>query len=121
MNIQCPQRESIGWASIAACSAKILICAGMFIMALNCTPVTISNSWGQSTPSSMTKLLRGEVTSVGRNQVVIGDKPYDLTNDVVIKDDRERPLELKNISMGDQVSFHLRQGLIDQLVLILPK
>ena len=89
-------------------------------MALNAWIMVPSSSLGQST-ISVSNLMRGEVTSMGPKQVVIGSKPYSLTDDAVIKDDREQSLELKNISIGDRVAFHLRQGQIDQLVLLVPK
>ncbi|HKN87234.1 MAG TPA: hypothetical protein VJV04_10270 [Nitrospiraceae bacterium] len=112
------KRERHTW--IAGWFGETLLWIALSFMALNASIMAPSISLGQST-TSMINLMRGEVTAIGLKQVVIGSKPYIVTDDVVIKDDREQPLELKNISIGDRVAFHLRQGLIDQLVLVLPK
>lgn len=121
MNVQSGEKKRAVLNWIAAWFGKTLLWTGVPFLALNASIMAPSISLGQSMTSVMLNLMRGDVTSVSYKQVVIGNKPYTLTDDVVIKDDRERPLELKNISVGDRVAFHLRQGLIDQLVLVRPK
>jgi hypothetical protein len=65
--------------------------------------------------------LRGEMEEVLRDTVIIDNKRYELREDVVLKDDRDQPRELKDFKAGSLVAYHLKMGRIDQLVLILPK
>ena len=65
--------------------------------------------------------FQGEVAETFRDAILIDGKRYDLRADVVIKDDRDQPRELKDFRAGSFVAYHLKMGRIDQLVLILPK
>jgi hypothetical protein len=64
--------------------------------------------------------LPGEVTAKRDNVVQINNTPYTLAQDVSITDDRMRPMELKDLMPGTPVMFHLRQGRIDRIVILLP-
>ncbi len=119
-NVHYDEKKRVRRTWIVPWFGETFLWVGLSFMALNASIMAPSTSLGQTT-ISVINMMRGEVTSTGPKQVVVGSKPYILTDDVVIKDDRERSVELKNISIGDRVAFHLRQGQIDQLVLLLPK
>jgi len=65
--------------------------------------------------------LRGEVGETVKDAILIDNKRYELREDVMMKDDRDQPRELKDFKAGSLVAYHLKMGRIDQLVLMLPK
>jgi len=81
----------------------------------------VADGWAQSTATIVASSLRGEVTGVNNNQVIIDNKSYQLISNIVITDERQQRRELKDLSIGEQVAFHLTNGVIDRLVVILPR
>jgi hypothetical protein len=63
----------------------------------------------------------GQVTAKRGNEITINEKVYSLHPEVTIKDDEEKSRELKDIEPGAELLFHLTQGRIDQIVLLLPR
>lgn len=63
----------------------------------------------------------GQVTAVQGKTVQINGKNYELKANVVIQDEEGKPMEPGEIVPGAEVKFHLKEGQIDQMVLILPK
>ncbi len=63
----------------------------------------------------------GQVTAVQGKTVGIDGKSYELKPNVVIQDEEGNPMEPAEIVPGAAVKFHLKEGQIDQMVLILPK
>ena len=70
---------------------------------------------------SLADFKSGQVTDKQGNKLEIDKKDYVLKSDVTVRDDEGRPRELSEVLPGAVVQFHLKQGRIDQLVLILPR
>lgn len=78
--------------------------------------------WAQTAgPSSMANFLSGQVTANEGNDIQINNKNYPLQKGVTITDDEGKPRDLKDLVPGAEVKFHLKNGQIDQIVLVLPK
>ncbi len=74
-----------------------------------------------SSPQPRTGFQSGQVTGKRGSSIQINQREYLLDKEVTVKDDEDRPRELKDINEGAEVLFHLKRDRIDQLVLILPK
>jgi hypothetical protein len=82
----------------------------------------VDESLAQSSGSaSLADFKSGQVTEKKGNRLEIDKKDYVLQANVTVKDDEGRPRELSDVVPGTMVQFHLKQGRIDQLVLVLPK
>lgn len=63
---------------------------------------------------------RGEVTAKRERALLINNKEYSLLAEVTVKDTASMPRALNDVVPGMEVLFHLRQGRIDQIIIILP-
>ena len=70
---------------------------------------------------SLADFKSGQVTDKKGNRLEIDKKDYVLKSDVTVRDDEGRPRDLSEVAPGAIVQFHLKQGHIDQLVLVLPR
>ena len=73
------------------------------------------------TPGSITSLPSGQVTAQRVDEIQISNRNYPLDPNVVVIDDAGSPSNLKDLKPGDLVRFHLRQGRVDRIILIIPK
>ena len=71
--------------------------------------------------ASLADFKSGQVTDRQGNKLQIDKKDYVLQSNVSVKDDEGKQRELTEVVPGVMVQFHLKQGRIDQLVLVLPK
>ena len=74
-----------------------------------------------SEPAPLAGFQSGQVTGKQGTTLAIDNNSYQLTPDVSVKDEEGNPLQLSDVVPGVEVMFHLKQGRIDKLVLILPK
>lgn len=84
----------------------------------------LHEGWAQTSgfPSAVVaSFTPGQVTAVQGKTIQINGKNYDLKPDVVIQDEEGQPVEPAGIVPGAEVKFHLKEGQIDKMVLILPK
>jgi len=70
---------------------------------------------------SLADFKSGQVTDRKGHQIEIDKKDYALQANVTVRDDEGRPRDLKEVTPGTFVQFHLKQGRIDQIVLELPR
>ena len=70
---------------------------------------------------SLADFKSGQVTDKQGNRLQIDNKDYVLQSNVSVKDDEGKQRELSEVGPGAVVQFHLKQGHIDQLVLVLPR
>lgn len=81
-----------------------------------------SEGWGQGTAQeSRLGYQTGQVTARHGQSIQINKKDYAVDDSVTVKDDEDRPRELKDIKEGSEVQFHLRRDKIDAIILILPR
>ena len=101
-------------------AVALLIIGGVPIGGL--TLVGVDEGLAQSSGSaSLADFKSGQVTDRQGNRLEIDKKDYLLKSDVTVRDDEGKPRDLKEVTPGSIVQFHLKQGRIDQLVLVLPR
>lgn len=71
--------------------------------------------------ASLADFKSGQVTDKKGSHLEIDKKDYVLQAKVTVTDDEGKPRDLSEVVPGAMVQFHLKQGRIDQLVLLLPK
>lgn len=70
--------------------------------------------------SQIEDFVMGEVTGKRDKVIQIDSKDYSFLADVIVKDQNLTPRDLKDVVPGTQVMFHLKQGRIDQIIILLP-
>jgi len=68
-----------------------------------------------------TDMKSGQITAKAEKSVEINGKDYVFQKNIVFADDEGEWREWTEFKKRDQVQFHLKQGQIDYLVLVLPK
>ena len=76
---------------------------------------------GPSSSAGSATFQSGQITANLATGLQMDHKHYPLDSIVTITDDEGRARELKDLVPGSRVQFHLKQGRIDKIVLILPK
>lgn len=109
-------RQHTTLVSLAAIAIGLLVSGTQFTGTLT---DAVANSVDASPLDSF---LPGEVTARQEKETIlqINNKDYSVREDVLIRDDKMGPMTLKDLVPGTQVMFHLRQGRIDQIVILLP-
>jgi hypothetical protein len=74
----------------------------------------------QKEVSQIEGFVMGEVTDKRDNVIRIDSREYPFLADVIVKDQNLTPRTLKDVVTGTQVMFHLKQGRIDQIIILLP-
>ena len=77
-------------------------------------------SASQKEVNQLEGFVMGEVTDRRDNVIRIDSREYPFFADVIVKDQNLTPRALKDIVTGTQVMFHLKQGRIDQIIILLP-
>ncbi len=81
-----------------------------------------ATSWAQSLSSPSTAGFQtGEVGSSSDKHMVIDHKSYAVSPEVKVTDDEGGTREYKQVGPDQIVMFHLKNGQIDQLIIVLPK
>lgn len=99
----------------------------IFAVAMIVMPATLSVQLGfdiaGAAPREANEIegfVMGHVTGKRENLLQIDNKEYPFFADVIVKDQNLTPMALKDIVPGTQVMFHLKQGRIDQIIILLP-
>jgi len=80
------------------------------------------NAWADmSTTAQMGGMQEGEVTSIGSTTLDVAGHMYRLHPDVTIKDDKGRPMELKQLRPGLVVQYWLKENALSKIVVLLPR
>jgi hypothetical protein len=88
--------------------------------------IFVGGGWAQTTdsgssPDSKIRFQSGQVTAKQGNSLQINKQSYSLHPEVIITDDEGKPRNEKDLVPGVEVRFHLKRGIIDQVIVILPK
>ena len=101
-------------------TVALLIIGGVPIGGI--TLVGVDEALAQTSGSgSLADFKSGRVTDKKGNRLEIDKKDYVLQANVTVRDEEGKPRDLSEVMPGAFVQFHLKQGRIDQLVLLLPK
>jgi hypothetical protein len=115
------ERESLRMNQRSLTSTSTLVVALMLV--LTNLPVIRSSDIavaGQKEDVQLQDFIMGEVTGKRENAIRIDSKEYPFFSDVIVKDQNLTPMALKDVVPGTQVMFHLKQGRIDQIIILLP-
>jgi hypothetical protein len=109
-----------GWTgNLRLAPLAVLLAVGVVLGAADATPAQGTNQRGGPFPA-MSTFQAGMITGVHGTTVQINGKDYDLQPNVQIKKPDGMVMEAQNIRKGALAQFHLKQGKIDQLVVLLP-
>lgn len=64
---------------------------------------------------------QGMVTAVYEASIDIDSKNYGLKPNVMIVNEQGQPIEMGSVMPNSEVKFHLKEGLIDKMMVILPR
>lgn len=76
---------------------------------------------GSSSPAGSATFQSGQITAKLATGLQIDNKHYSVDTRVTITDDEGRTRGLKDLVRGSRVQFHLKQGRVDKIMLLLPK
>jgi hypothetical protein len=94
----------------------VIIVLGNLIVASTSDIVVAAEKDG----SELEDFVMGQVTDKRENLIRIDSKEYPFFADVIVKDQNLSPRVLKDVVPGTQVMFHLKQGRIDQIIILFP-
>ena len=77
---------------------------------------------GESDAGHFVDFAPGEITYANEKEriVRVKDKEYRVLDTVSITDVRRNAMEWKDLNPSTQILFHLKQGRIDQIIILLP-
>lgn len=99
-----------------------ILAVGVIVMSMNliiAATFDIAEA-AQKESTEIEDFVLGEVTDKRENVIRIDSKEYSFFADVIVKDQNLMPKTFKDVVPGTQVMFHLRQGRIDQIIILLP-
>lgn len=70
---------------------------------------------------SVKSLPSGQITAKRESEIQIDQKTYPLQPNVLVQDEEGRPLDFNALQVGTRVSFHVKNGRIDQIVVALAR
>jgi hypothetical protein len=79
-------------------------------------------AWAE-TPSvpQLGTLPEGEITAVGLTTVDVAGRFYGLHPKLTIVSDEGQPMELKQLRPGLIIQYHVKEGALDRIVVIMPR
>ncbi len=103
------------WANYVSVIVVIIVLANLIVTSTSDIVVA-----AQKEGSQLEDFVMGEVTGKRENILRIDSKEYSFFTDVIVKDQNLTPRTLQDVVPGTQVMFHLKQGRIDQIIILLP-
>jgi len=112
-----------GLATQTAEDPSILLVAfaimGLFIVT---TEGRVPSAWADELSlSQLGKLPEGEITSVGATTLDVAGRFYGLHPKLTIVSDEGKPMELKQLRPGLIVQYNVKEGLLDRIVVLIPR
>lgn len=79
-------------------------------------------AWAE-TPSvpQLGTLPEGEITAVGSTTVDVAGRLYGLHPKLTIVSDEGQPMELQQLRPGLVIQYHVKEGALDRIVVIMPR
>ena len=93
-------------------AALVLLLAGCVVIG------SLAGAFAEGVPPGFKS---GKVTAMRHQEIQVNLKNYRLHRTVKVQDDAGTLRELRDISKGSFVMFHLARGRVDQIILILPR
>jgi hypothetical protein len=83
--------------------------------------VTVPASWAYAEKDPYSNFKSGDVTDIQEKAIQIDRIRYPLVESVIVMDQYERLVSVKDLVPGERVLFHLdSNGRIDRIVLLIP-
>jgi hypothetical protein len=115
MNLRHWMCERNVWVHYVSVIAVIIVLANLIVASTSDIVVA-----AEKEGSELEDFVMGEVTDKRENRIRIDSKEYSFFADVIVKDQNLSPRVLKDVVPGTQVMFRLKQGRIDQIIILLP-
>lgn len=71
--------------------------------------------------SQLGNLPEGEITAVGPTTIDVAGRFYGLHPKLTIVSDEGQPMELKQLRPGLIIQYHVKEGALDRIVVIIPR
>lgn len=66
-------------------------------------------------------LPEGEITEVGSSTLDVAGRFYGLDPKLTIVSDEGKPMEFKQLRPGLVIQYHVKEGLLDRIIVLLPR
>ena len=66
-------------------------------------------------------LPEGEITAVGSSTLDVAGRFYGLHSKLTIVSDEGQPMEFKQLRPGLVIQYHVKEGLLDRIIVLLPQ
>lgn len=66
-------------------------------------------------------LPEGEITAVGSSTLDVAGRFYGLHPKLTIVSDEGQPMEFKQLRPGLVIQYHVKEGLLDRIIVLLPR
>lgn len=106
-----PSRAFIALAIVATVSGVVSTTGGL-----------IPAAWADE-PSvpQLGVLPEGEITAVGSSTLDVAGRFYGLHPKLTIVSDEGKPMEFKQLRPGLVIQYHVKEGLLDRIIVLLPR
>lgn len=96
-----------------------LVIVGLFIMT---TDGRIPSAWADA-PSVPQRgnLPEGEITAVRSTTIDVAGRLYGLHPKLTIVSDEGKPMELMQLKLGMIIQYHVKEGALDQIIVLMPR
>ena len=71
--------------------------------------------------SQLGSLPEGEITAVGSTTLDVAGRFYSLHPKLTIVSDEGEPMELKQLRPGLVIQYHVKEGALDRIIVLLPR
>jgi hypothetical protein len=102
--------------AVTSLALSLLVCVAPSVVVESAMAQTAAITTGP-----LAGFLLGQVSEIGSQHILINNKRYELRDDAVLRDDRDRPRQLKDFEVESHVAYHVKYGRIDEMVLLLPR
>ena len=106
-----PSRLFIALAIVATVSGVVSTTEGLMSTALADEP---------SVPQ-LGVLPEGEITAVGSSTLDVAGRFYGLHSKLTIVSDEGQPMEFKQLRPGLIIQYHVKEGLLDRIIVLTPR
>lgn len=107
-------RLDVSWPSYLLAAAMLLLVN--FPVILTAAVVMAAST----DASEIDNFEKGEVAAKRDHALLINNKEYSVLADVTVKDTTLTSRNFNDVVPGIEILFHIRQGRIDQIIIILP-
>ena len=96
------------------------------VVAVGALPLTterlVTAAWAdEPSMAQLGNLPEGEITAVGATTLDVAGRYYGLHPKLTIVSDEGAPMELKQLRPGLIVQYHVKEGLLDRIVVHIPR